>query len=109
MSKIEHEISSGNVYADIGFPGPVEAQAKAELARKLGNIIKHRHLNQNATAKLLGIDQPKVSRLLRGQLKEFSMTRLLGFMLLLDRDIEIHIKKHQSVRVPPKIKVMASR
>ena len=108
MSKIEHEKSSGNVYADIGFPEPVEAQAKAELARKLGSIIKHRHLSQTAAAKLLGIDQPKVSRLLRGQLKEFSMTRLLGFMLCLNRDIEIHIKKHQSVRVPPKIKVMAS-
>ena len=108
MSKIEHELSSGNVYADIGFPGPVEAQAKAELARKLGSIIKRRHQSQTAIAKLLGIDQPKVSRLLRGQLKEFSMARLLGFMLRLDRDIEIHIKKHQSVRVPPEIKVMAS-
>jgi len=108
MIKIEHETSSGNVYADIGFPEPVEAQAKAELARKLGSIIKHRHLSQTAAAKLLGIDQPKVSRLLRGQLKEFSMTRLLGFMLRLNRDIEIHIKKHQSLRVPPKIKVMAS-
>ena len=109
MGKIEHAISSGNVYADIGFPGPVEAQAKAELARKLGRIIKHRQLSQNATAKLLGIDQPKVSRLLRGQLKEFSMTRLMGFMLRLDRDIEIHIKKHQSEQVPPKIRVVASR
>jgi len=108
MSKIEHELGSGNVYADIGFPGPVEAQAKAELARKLGSIIKRRHQSQTAIAKLLGIDQPKVSRLLRGQLKEFSMARLLGFMLRLDRDIEIHIKKHQSVRVPPEIKVMAS-
>jgi len=108
MSKIEHELGSGNVYADIGFPGPVEAQAKAELARKLGSIIKRRHQSQTEIAKLLGIDQPKVSRLLRGQLKEFSMARLLGFMLRLDRDIEIHIKKHQSVRVPPEIKVMAS-
>jgi len=108
MSKIEHEVSSGNVYADIGFPEPIEAQAKAELARKLGSIIKHRHLSQTATAKLLGIDQPKVSRLLRGRLKEFSMTRLLGFMLLLDRDIEIHIKRHRSDRVPPRIEVMVS-
>ena len=108
MSKVEHEMSSGNVYADIGYPKPAEAQAKAELARTLGSIIKHRHLSQTATAKLLGIDQPKVSRLLRGQLKEFSMTRLMSFMLRLDRDIEIHIKKHRSARVPPKIEVMAS-
>lgn len=105
MRKIDHEKSSGNVYLDIGLPEPVEAQAKAELARKLSSIIRHRHLSQTATAKLLGIDQPKVSRLLRGQLKEFSMTRLMGFMLRLDRDVEIRIKKHRSIRVPPRIVV----
>ena len=55
-----------------------------------------------------GINQVKVSRLLRGQLKEFSMTRLLVFMLWLDRDIEIRIKKHRSSRVPPSIEVLAS-
>jgi predicted XRE-type DNA-binding protein len=108
MSKIEYEVSSGNVFTDIGSPEPVEAHAKAELARKLGSILKHRHLSQIAAAELLGIDQPKVSRLLRGQLKEFSMTKLLGFMLCLDRDIEIHIKRHRSERVPPKIEVMTS-
>jgi hypothetical protein len=70
--------------------------------------FKHRHLNQTEAAELLGIDQPKVSRLLRGQLKEFSMTRLLVFMLRLDRDIEIRIKKHRSSRVPPSIEVLAS-
>jgi predicted XRE-type DNA-binding protein len=69
---------------------------------------KHGHLNQTEAAELLGIDQPKVSRLLRGQLKEFSMTRLLVFMLRLDRDIEIRIKKHRSSRVPPSIEVLAS-
>jgi len=107
MSKIEHEVSSGNVFADIGMAEPVESLAKAELARKVGSIIKHRHLNQAEAAKLLGIDQPKVSRLLRGQLKEFSMTKLLDFMLRLDRDIEIRIKKHRSGRVPPRIEVLA--
>ena len=108
MSKIEHEVSSGNVYADIGMSDSVEAHAKAELARKIASIIKHRHLRQTAAADLLGIDQPKVSRLLRGQLKEFSMTKLLDFMLKLDRDIEIHIKRHRSERVPPSIEVLAS-
>ena len=108
MSKITHEVSSGNVFADIGVAEPVEALAKAELARKVGSIIKHRHLNQTEAAKLLGIDQPKVSRLLRGQLKEFSMTKLLDFMLRLDRDIEIRIKKHRSGRGPPIIEVLAS-
>ena len=107
MSKIEHEVSSGNVFADIGMAEPVEALAKAKLARKVGSIIKHRHLNQTEAAKLLGIDQPKVSRLLRGQLKEFSMTKLMDFMLRLDRDIEIRIKKHRNGSVPPGIEVLA--
>jgi predicted XRE-type DNA-binding protein len=107
MSKIKHEVSSGNVFADIGMAEPVESLAKAELARKVGSIIKHRHLSQIEAAKLLGIDQPKVSRLLRGQLKGFSMTKLLDFMLRLDRDIEIRIKKHRSGRVPPGIEVLA--
>jgi len=108
MSKIEHEVSSGNVFADIGMAEPVESLAKAELARKVGSIIKHRHLNQTEAAKLLGIDQPKVSRLLRGQLKEFSMTKLLDFMLRLDRDVEIRIKKHRNGSIPPGIEVLAS-
>lgn len=107
MSKIEHEVSSGNIFADIGMVEPVDSLAKAELARKIGSIIKYRHLNQTEAAELLGIDQPKVSRLLRGQLKEFSMTKLLDFMLRLDRDIEIRIKKHRSGRVPPGIEVLA--
>ena len=107
MSKIEHEVSSGNVFADIGMAEPVESLAKAELAKKVSSIIKHRHLNQTEAAKLLGIDQPKVSRLLRGQLKEFSMTKLLDFMLRLDRDIEIRIKKHRNGSVPPGIEVLA--
>lgn len=107
MSKIEHEVSSGNVFADIGMAEPVESLAKAELASKVGSIIKHRHLNQTEAAKLLGIDQPKVSRLLRGQLKEFSMTKLLDFMLRLDRDVEIRIKKHRNGSVPPGIEVLA--
>ncbi len=107
MSKIEHEVSSGNVFADIGAAEPVDSLAKAELARRISSIIKYRHLNQTEAAELLGIDQPKVSRLLRGQLKEFSMTKLLDFMLRLDRDIEIRIKKHRSGRVPPGIEVLA--
>ena len=72
------------------------------------HLAQHRHLNQTEAAELLGIDQPKVSRLLRGQLKEFSMTRLLVFMLRLDLGIEIRIKKHRSARVPPSIEVLAS-
>ncbi len=93
MRKIEHELSSGNIFADLGVAMPAAALAKAELARKISSIIKHRHLVQTEAAALLGIDQPKISRLTRGQLKEFSLERLVSFLLRLDRDIDITIKK----------------
>ena len=95
---IQHEISSGNIFADLGVAEPVEALAKAALARRIASIIKHRHLNQADAAKLLKIDQPKISRLVRGQLKDFSIDRLMNFLMLLGRDIEIVIKKRPHTR-----------
>lgn len=105
--KIEHTVSSGNVFADIGVAEPVEALAKAELARRISSIIKHRHLKQTDAAQLLGIDQPKVSKLIRGQLKDFSLERLMGFLMHLDRDIEIVIKKRPPTREAGRIAVSA--
>ena len=93
--KIQHEVGSGNVFADIGVAEPVESLAKAKLARQIASIIKHRHLKQIDAAKLLKIDQPKISKLLRGQLKDFSIERLMSFLMELDRDIEIVIKKRK--------------
>jgi predicted XRE-type DNA-binding protein len=84
--------SSGNVFADLGIGDPEEALAKAELARAISTLIAERHLTQGEAAKLLGIDQPKVSALMRGRLIGFSIDRLLRFLLALDRDVEIVIK-----------------
>lgn len=89
--KIEYEESSGNVFADLGLPNPEEALAKAEIARQIGKIIKKRHLNQTKAAKILGIDQPKVSSLLHGYLKGFSLERLFRFLNDLGQDVNIAI------------------
>ena len=101
----EYEISSGNVFKDLNIEQPVEAQAKAELAYRISSIIKHRHLKQKDSADLLGIDQPKISKLMRGQLNDFSIERLMNFMMKLDRDIEIVIKKRPKNRESSKIAV----
>lgn len=92
MAKKAYVIGSGNVFADLGHPRPAEAMAKAELARKVGAIIVRRGLTQAAAAKLLKIDQPKVSALARGRLAGFSLDRLVRFLVRLGSDVEIVVK-----------------
>ena len=89
---LDYTESSGNVFADLGVTDPEEALAKAALARAISTLIAERRLTQVQAAELLGIDQPKVSALMRGRLAGFSIDRLLRFLLALDRDVEIVIK-----------------
>ncbi|HWG18982.1 MAG TPA: helix-turn-helix transcriptional regulator [Terracidiphilus sp.] len=90
--ELDYVVSSGNVFADLGVPNPEEALAKAELAAKIATLIRERKLSQAKAARLLGIDQPKVSNLLRGYLTGFSLERLMRFLLLLGQDIRITIE-----------------
>lgn len=85
-------ISNGNVFADLGLSNPEERLIKAELARRISEIIATRQLNQVQAAELLGIDQPKISALTRGKLKDFSIDRLIRFINILGNDVEITIK-----------------
>lgn len=86
-------IGSGNVFDDLRLPSPAEALAKSELAAILAEAIRARRLTQTAAARLLGIDQPKVSELLRGRLSRFSTERLLLFLLRVGRDIDIVVRR----------------
>jgi predicted XRE-type DNA-binding protein len=90
--KLDYVISSGNVFADLGVPNPEEALAKAELTNKIAVLIRERKLTQAKAAKLLGIDQPKISMLLRGHLAGFSLERLMRFLLLLGQDMRITVQ-----------------
>lgn len=84
--------SSGNVFADLGLPDADELDPKAELVYKLGRMIADRRLTQAQTAEILGINQPKVSALLRGQLDGFSVERIMRFLVALGNDVEIVVK-----------------
>src|SRR5947209_3478238 len=86
------EPSSGNVFADLGLKNPEDLLAKAELVQRISDIIVERKLTQAKAAKLLGIDQPKVSALLRGKLEGFSLDRLFRFLNALGRNVEIAIR-----------------
>src|SRR3989344_8855189 len=96
--KLKITLSSGNVFADLGLPDAEKYLAKAELARQVNSIIENRHLKQTEAAKILNIDQPKVSALSCGQLDGFSIERLIGFLNKLDRDVEIVVKRKSSRR-----------
>jgi predicted XRE-type DNA-binding protein len=87
----DYVVSSGNVFADLGLPNPEELLAKAELANKISVLIRERKLTQKEAAAVLGIDQPKVSMLLRGRLTGFSIERLMRLLMLLGQDIRISV------------------
>ncbi len=106
--KIRATRGSTNVFADLGFANPEQALAKAELVSRISDIMKERHLTQREAAALFGIDQPNVSRLLRGQLSGFSYERLLKFLNALGCDIEIVVKKAGRARRPAHITVKAA-
>ena len=88
---IEH--GSGNVFANLGRPDAEAHLLKAELVARIDQIIRERRLTQAHAAELLGISQPDVSRLLRGNFRDYSVERLLRLLTSLVRDVEITIRK----------------
>jgi predicted XRE-type DNA-binding protein len=90
------ETGSGNVFADLGLSNPEERLAKAQLVNRISEIIKERKLTQAKAGEILGIDQTKVSKSVRGRLSEFSTSTLLEYLTRLDRDIEIVVRPKYS-------------
>lgn len=93
--------SGGNIFADIGFKDAKERLVKADLAIRINQIIKERGLKQEDAAELLGINQPKISAIANGRLKDFSIERLIEFLNKLDQDVKIviHEKPRRTKRV----------
>jgi predicted XRE-type DNA-binding protein len=90
MTQIER--GSTNVYADLGFENAEEMLVKAQLATKIGEIIQRRKLTQTQAAELLGIPQPKLSNMLRGQFRGISETKMIECLTRLGRNVEIVVK-----------------
>jgi len=106
--EIEVYRGSGNVFADLEFPDAEEMLVKAELVRQIYEVIRKRRLTQIKAAEILGIDQPKVSALLRGKLAGFSLERLFHFLNALGRDVQIVVKPIPRSRQQGKLKVSAA-
>ncbi len=97
---------SGNVFADMGFAEPEEELAKAKLATLIWKIIADRKLTQSAAGKIIGLDQPKVSALLRGRLANFSSDRLLRFLTALGEDVDIVVRHAPRSRDRGRVRVL---
>src|ERR1700738_5415987 len=89
---MELEMSSGNVFADLGIGNPEEQLTKAKLVWEIEQIIKKKKLTQVEAAKVMGITQPKVSALIRRKLDGFSVERLIHFLNALGQDIDIVVR-----------------
>jgi predicted XRE-type DNA-binding protein len=94
-NKKGYEAGSRNVFKDIGVPNAEEHLIKAQLVFKIDGIMKQRRLKQAEAADLLGIKQPDVSKMLRGDFRPFSIERLLRFLVALNQDVEIVVKPHR--------------
>jgi predicted XRE-type DNA-binding protein len=89
---LEREPSTGNVFADLGMPDAGEHLIKAGLVVRIDRTIRQRKLTQAAAAQLMGIDQPKISAMLAGRFRGYSVERLMRFLVALGHDVEIVVK-----------------
>ncbi len=107
----DREKSTGNVFADWGFPNSEQELVKAELTVQIYQLLKERGLTQSEAAKLLGTTQAQVSTLMRCRPVSVSVGRLMEFLTILGQDVELTIKPaahrnkgqhgHMSVTVEP--------
>jgi predicted XRE-type DNA-binding protein len=104
-NKKGYEIGSRNVFKDIGVPNAEEHLVKAQLVFKIDTIMKDRGLKQVEAAGLFGVRQPDVSKMLRGEFRQFSVERLLRFLVALNQDVQIVVKPHHGTTDAPALQV----
>jgi predicted XRE-type DNA-binding protein len=92
---LKREHSTGNVFADLGWADAGEHLIKAGLVVRIDRTIRQRKLTQDAAAQLMGIDQPKVSAMLAGHFRGYSVERLMRFLVALGHDVEIVVKSRK--------------
>ena len=97
----DYFVCSDNIFADLGLRNPEELLIRPQCVSALNRAIRAKRLSQAAAAKKLGIHQPDLSRLLGGQLRRYSLGRLLQFLIALDQEVTITVqpKKDKAKRV----------
>jgi predicted XRE-type DNA-binding protein len=105
MSKQRYEIGNRNVFKDLGLPNAEEHHVKAHLVFKIDALMKARGLKQVEAANRFGVRQPDISKMLRGEFRQFSVERLLRFLVALNQDVEIIVKPHRNRNNAPALHV----
>ena len=88
-------VGSGNVFEDIGFENADEMLYKSKLVTAIAKTIERIGMTQSEAAQVTGVDQPTLSKLLRGRTTKFSSDRLCRMLASLGQDVEIYVKPHQ--------------
>ncbi|MER9202933.1 helix-turn-helix domain-containing protein [Mesorhizobium sp. M0933] len=89
---IEVETSSGNVFADLGLSDAEKLKIKSGLLIEITKAVRRLHLTQEEAGRRMGVPQPKVSALLRGDFTNLSERKLMECLNRLGYDIEITVK-----------------
>jgi predicted XRE-type DNA-binding protein len=90
--------SAGNVFRDIGFTEAETAEltVKSTLISAIGETVKRRRLTQREAARRSGIDQPTLSKVLRGRMESVTIDRLSAWLTALGRTVEIHVRPYDA-------------
>jgi len=91
MSNQNYTVSTGNIYEDIGLDDSAGMKLKAEAVMILSDVIAAKGMTQAQAAEALGIDQPKISKILRGQFRSISLDKIFSYLNALDKDINIKV------------------
>ena len=89
---VEVEIGSGNVFADLGLPDAEKLKIKSGLVIEITKAVRKLGLTQDEAARRMGITQPKVSGMLRGDFSNLSERKLMDCLNRLGYDIEIKVR-----------------
>lgn len=98
------EAGSDNIFADLGLPNAEETQLKSQIVIVLHRLMKAQKMTQTAAARLVGIGQPDLSHILRGQFRGYSVERLMRMLTAFEHDVEITVRPHAKAGVAGSIR-----
>ena len=103
---LDHTISSGNIFQDLGFANAEEKLAKVKLASVIADILEQQQITPQQATQILGLELEQINNLTNGILKEFTIENLLSYLIKLGQNVEIMVTNQQPDKSQPKINVV---